>query len=112
MASTRVCPLTFSFLILTSNPLYHGMFLDGSFKLSPLNPLIGINGIFFVLYPILVSILSTSPLISLYRSSLQFTDLSSILLIPQITWSIPSRWHNRACCRVWPWTSPFFWFPL
>merc|ERR1719385_396938 len=42
-------------------------------------------------------------MISLYRSWLQFTDLSSILLMPTMTCSIPKRWHNRQshislCC--------------
>merc|ERR1719208_376973 len=111
-ALTRVCPFTFSFFTFTSKPLYHGMFLDTSARLSPKNPLIGINGIFFVLYPILVSILSTSALISLYRSWLHITDLLSILLMPTITCSMPSKWHSRACCRVWPCTSPFLWLPF
>merc|ERR1719295_1366388 len=65
-ASMSVCPLTFSFLILTVQPLNHGMLSLTWFRLSPLKPLIGMKGIFFVLYPIFVSILSTSPLISLY----------------------------------------------
>merc|ERR1719295_2046678 len=68
--------------MLPVQPVNRGMLSLTWFRLSPLKPLIGMKGIFFVLYPIFVSILSTSPLISLYRSSLQFTDLSSILLMP------------------------------
>merc|ERR1712029_474961 len=40
-ASTRVCPATFSFFTFTEKPLYQGMFLETSARLSPWKPLIG-----------------------------------------------------------------------
>merc|ERR1719373_506560 len=116
-ASNRLTPSMSFFFLVTFHPLHQGISFFWSsrplaVRLTPRNPDIGMNGICFSLYPILVSIAETSVLISLYRSWLYLTLGSSILFTPTISWSIPSRWHSRACCRVWPWTSFFLWSPL
>merc|ERR1719373_163303 len=101
-ASKRLTPEIFFFFLVTSQPLHHGisffwMSRPFSVRLTPKKPLIGMKGIAFSLYPILVSIAATSVLISLYRASEYLTEGSSILFTPTINWSIPSRWHSRAC---------------
>merc|ERR1719361_1821213 len=69
-ASSKVQPSISFFFGFTLNPLYQSMFSVLVVKLSPCHPDIGMNGIFLVLKPILVSILATSDLISLYRPCL------------------------------------------
>merc|ERR1719420_1298296 len=106
-ASNRFTPSMSFFFLVTFQPFHHGISFFWSsrplaVRFTPKNPLMGMNGICFSLYPILVSIAETSVLISLYLSWLYFTLGSSILLTPTISWSIPRRWHRRACWRVWP----------
>merc|ERR1719373_843092 len=101
-ASKRFTPSISFFFLVTFQPLHHGISFFWSsrplaVRLTPRNPDIGMNGICFSLYPILVSIAETSVLISLYRSWLYLTLGSSILFTPTISWSMPSRWHRRAC---------------
>merc|ERR1719373_1292089 len=89
-ASNRFMPSIFFFFLVTSQPLHQGisffwMSKPFSVRLTPRNPDMGMNGICFSLYPILVSIAETSVLISLYRASEYLTDGSSILFTPTMS---------------------------
>src|SRR4030043_1845698 len=70
-------------------PVYHGILSLFLIKLSPVQPETGTKLTFSTLKPTILSILETSFLISSYRSLLQLTVVSSILLIATINCRTP-----------------------